>query len=85
MAEQNQPKANWARCNFLQASEKELVWVLRISVVAAGIFATTLSIAVKSVFVLFFLCADFVFLLLFPQVSLCIYAGFLKENVRYPV
>jgi len=47
--------------------------VTRIAVVVIGFSATTLALTVKSVYTLWFLCADLVYVLLFPQLLLALY------------
>ena len=56
-----------------QASENEIIWVIRISTIFVGAFACTLAIIVESVYGLFRLCSDLVYVLLFPQLITVIY------------
>ena len=44
-----------------------MMWVLRVSVIAVAAVATAMALTVKSIYVLFILCSDFVFVILFPQ------------------
>nr|XP_039253872.1 high-affinity choline transporter 1-like [Styela clava] len=55
------------------ASDNELLWIMRISVVICGIVATVLALSIQSVYILWFLCSDFVYVLLFPQLLSVIY------------
>lgn len=51
----------------LQASDKEMKWVIRISVVVTGIIGTALTFPVKSVLVFWILGADIAYTIIFPQ------------------
>ncbi|XP_029173651.1 high-affinity choline transporter 1-like isoform X1 [Nylanderia fulva] len=50
-----------------KASERELNWVLRISVIAVSVLSTLVALMVSSVYYLSYLCADLVYVVLFPQ------------------
>ncbi|XP_012538120.2 high affinity choline transporter 1 [Monomorium pharaonis] len=50
-----------------KASERELNWVLRISVIAVSILSTLVALTVSSVYYLSYLCSDLVYVVLFPQ------------------
>lgn len=52
---------------FKQASDKELIWVLRVTIIAVTGLATLLALTLSSIYTLFVLCSDLVFVLLFPQ------------------
>lgn len=52
---------------LFQASDREMVWVMRVATVAAGVLATIIAIIVKSVYGLFILCSDLMYVILFPQ------------------
>ena len=49
------------------------MWVMRITVIVAGFLACTLALTVKSIYVLFYLCGDFVYVMLFPQLVCVVY------------
>ncbi|CAM1298076.1 Uncharacterised protein g2017 [Pycnogonum litorale] len=49
------------------ASDKEMIWVMRVTIIIAGIAATAIALTAKSIYGLFFLCGDLVFVILFPQ------------------
>ncbi|XP_071827919.1 high-affinity choline transporter 1-like [Apostichopus japonicus] len=55
------------------ATEYELLWCMRITMIVVGIAATILGLTIKSVYALWFLCSDFVFVILFPQLFCVIY------------
>lgn len=58
---------------LFQASENEILWVMRISVFGVGILATVMGITVESIYTLWFLCSDLVYVVLFPQLICVIY------------
>ena len=58
---------------MLQASETEILWVLRISILLVGAAATTLAIIVHTIYGLWYLCADLVYVILFPQLLCVVY------------
>nr|XP_054758847.1 high-affinity choline transporter 1-like [Lytechinus pictus] len=49
------------------ASECEMMWALRVAVVIVATIATVMALTVESIYILFVLCSDFVYALLFPQ------------------
>ncbi len=55
------------------ASDREMRIVLRSSVIAVGVAATTLALSVQSVYALWYLCADLVYVILFPQLVMVLY------------
>ena len=59
----------------LQASESELLWVMRISVIIVGITATVIAIFVTKTYGLLVLCVDFLYLS-FPQLISALYIPF---------
>ncbi|XP_071793524.1 high-affinity choline transporter 1-like [Asterias amurensis] len=61
-----------------KASENELVWVMRGGIVVFGAIATTLGLLITSIYDLFVLCSDFVYVVLFPQLFCVVY--FAKSN-----
>ncbi|XP_071948650.1 high-affinity choline transporter 1-like [Antedon mediterranea] len=58
------------------ASETEIIWVMRASVIVSGAIATTLAITINSIYGLFYLCSDFVYVVLFPQLLSVVYIEF---------
>ncbi|XP_037069019.1 high-affinity choline transporter 1-like [Pollicipes pollicipes] len=50
-----------------QASDGETIIVMRLAIIATAVIATVIAIVVKSIYGLFFLCSDLVFVILFPQ------------------
>ncbi|KAH7957142.1 hypothetical protein HPB52_015660 [Rhipicephalus sanguineus] len=63
-----------------EASEKEVALTLRLTVCAIGASATYLALSVKSVFNLWILCSDVVYVLLFPQL-VCVF--YIKHTNAY--
>ena len=49
------------------------MWVLRVSIVVVATLASLIAIEVNSVYGLFYLCGDLVYVLLFPQLTLVLY------------
>ncbi|CAH1794640.1 unnamed protein product [Owenia fusiformis] len=56
-----------------RASQKEILWILRVGIFVVGALATVMGITVKSVYDLFSLCSDLVFVILFPQLLLVVH------------
>lgn len=50
-----------------KASERELNWILRISVIVVSVLSTAVALTVDSVYYLSYLCSDLVYVVLFPQ------------------
>jgi len=55
------------------ASDNELKWVIRVSIIVIGGMVVLLALTVNSVYGLFYLSGDFVFVILFPQLCAVIY------------
>lgn len=56
------------------AGDRELRIVLRVCIVIVGAAATYLALSVQSVYVLWYLCADLVYVVLFPQLVMVLYS-----------
>ncbi|XP_041363746.1 high-affinity choline transporter 1-like [Gigantopelta aegis] len=52
-----------------KASDREQIWVLRITILIVGVVGTALAITAKSIYGLFVLCADLMYVILFPQLT----------------
>ena len=63
-----------------QASEKEVIWVMRIAIFGVGALATAMAINVNSIYTLWYLCSDLVYVVLFPQLLCVIY---MKKSNTY--
>jgi high affinity choline transporter 7 len=55
------------------ASEKQLTLIFRLGIAVAGTAAALLALKVQSVYTLWFLCSDLVYVLLFPQLFMVLY------------
>ncbi len=66
------------KISFPQASDKELIWVIRIGIFGVGAVATVLALTIKSIYSLWALCSDLVFVILFPQLLCAIYVPFVN-------
>lgn len=64
---------------LLQASENEVIWVMKVSILFVGIMATAMALTVKSVYGLWYLSSDLVYVILFPQLTSVVY---LKKHVN---
>ncbi|OQR78985.1 high-affinity choline transporter 1-like [Tropilaelaps mercedesae] len=61
------------------ASENEVIWVMKVSILFVGIMATAMALTVKSVYGLWYLSSDLVYVILFPQLTSVVY---LKKHVN---
>lgn len=53
------------------ASEREIIWIMRLGILLVGALATVIAITVNSIYGLWYLCGDAVYVILFPQL-LCV-------------
>ncbi|XP_070183650.1 high-affinity choline transporter 1-like, partial [Littorina saxatilis] len=62
-------------CDIIRpkASGTELVWVLRVSIVVCGCLATVIAVTAESIYGLFVLCSDLMYVVLFPQLTLVLW------------
>ena len=56
-----------------KSSEREVIYALWVMICINCIIATTLAIKYKSIYELFVLCGDFMFVIVFPQLTLVLY------------
>ncbi|XP_063237409.1 high-affinity choline transporter 1-like isoform X2 [Bacillus rossius redtenbacheri] len=56
-----------------KASEREVLWVLRIAVVFVSTLSAVVALTVGSVYYLSYLCSDLVYVILFPQLLLVVH------------
>lgn len=61
-----------------QASANEILWVIRISIFIVGALATMVGLLVPSIYELFHLCSDLVFVILFPQLVGAVHIPFVN-------
>ncbi|KAL5235312.1 hypothetical protein ACI65C_002722 [Semiaphis heraclei] len=55
------------------ASEMEIVWVMRLSIVVVAFSATTMAITIPSIYGLWSMCSDLVYVILFPQLTMVVH------------
>uniref|UniRef100_A0A0K0EGU3 High-affinity choline transporter 1 n=1 Tax=Strongyloides stercoralis TaxID=6248 RepID=A0A0K0EGU3_STRER len=60
------------------ASEKEVIIVMRFAIILVGILATIMALTIQTIYGLWYLCADLVYVILFPQLLCVVY--FEKSN-----
>ena len=53
------------------------MWVMRINIILVGILATVMALVIKSIYGLWYLCADLVYVILFPQLLCVVYVEWL--------
>ena len=58
-----------------QASDRELLWVLRIGVVVMGILSTAITVSVQSIYGLYVMCSDLMYVVLFPQFTCVLFVS----------
>jgi len=56
-----------------RATEKEMIWVLRFSIIIVGAIATVIGLTVKTIYGLSILCSDLIYVILFPQLICVLY------------
>ncbi|XP_065292429.1 high-affinity choline transporter 1-like isoform X2 [Dermacentor albipictus] len=61
------------------ATDKEVIYVMRVSIVLVGALATFMALTAESIYSLWFLSSDLVYVILFPQLVCVVY---LKEHVN---
>ena len=76
---------------LFQASDREVIWMMRVGIILVGVAATLMAITVESIYGLWYLCSDLCFVVLFPQLLCVVYfrwaniygalAGFLVGSV----
>ena len=56
-----------------RAGDRELRLVIRVGILAIGTLATLLALELQSVYALWYLCSDLVYVILFPQLLMALY------------
>ncbi|CAH1407827.1 unnamed protein product [Nezara viridula] len=56
-----------------RASEMEIIWVMRISIFVVGILATIMALTIPSIYGLWSMCSDLVYVILFPQLLMVVH------------
>ncbi|XP_018652611.1 putative high-affinity choline transporter [Schistosoma mansoni] len=59
-----------------KASEIQVLWIMRASIFVIGAFACWLGISIQSIYGLWYLCSDLVYVILFPQLICVLYVRF---------
>ncbi|CAH8619392.1 unnamed protein product [Schistosoma rodhaini] len=59
-----------------KASERQVLWIMRASIFVIGAFACWLGISIQSIYGLWYLCSDLVYVILFPQLICVLYVKF---------
>ncbi|XP_046582899.1 high-affinity choline transporter 1-like [Haliotis rubra] len=59
-----------------QASDREVIWILRVGILVTGVLSCIIAIFVNSVYGLFYLCSDLMYVILFPQLTCVLWIGF---------
>ncbi|GFR58765.1 high-affinity choline transporter 1 [Elysia marginata] len=62
------------------ASEREIIWVMRAAIFGVTALALAMALTVESIYMLWYLCADLVYVILFPQLTAVLY---LKKSNTY--
>jgi high affinity choline transporter 7 len=57
----------------VKATEREIVWVMRLAIFGVGLIATVMAIVIKTVYGLWVFCSDLVYVILFPQLISVLY------------
>lgn len=58
-----------------KASEREVIWVMKGAIIAMAGMACGIGIAIDSIYYLFKLCGDLVYVILFPQLTMVVHFG----------
>ncbi|KAF7259058.1 hypothetical protein EG68_03730 [Paragonimus skrjabini miyazakii] len=58
------------------ATERQILWVMRVSIFVVGALACLLAIYIRSIYGLWYLCSDLVYVILFPQLICVLYIRF---------
>ncbi|KAF7281571.1 choline transporter [Rhynchophorus ferrugineus] len=56
-----------------KASEMEIIWVMRLSILVVGVLATIMALTIPSIYGLWSICSDLVYVILFPQLLMVVH------------
>jgi high affinity choline transporter 7 len=59
--------------NLSQASEMEIIWVMRTGIGVVGILSTIMALTIPSIYGLWSMCSDLVYVILFPQLLMVVH------------
>lgn len=62
----------------MQATPKELVWVIRVGIFVVAAIATAMGLTIDSIYGLWYLCSDLVFVVLFPHLLCAVHVPFVN-------
>ncbi|CAD5233116.1 unnamed protein product [Bursaphelenchus xylophilus] len=68
----------WKLTIHPMATESEVILIMRFAIIMVGVLATMMALTIHSVYALWYLCADLVYVILFPQLLCVVY--FEKSN-----
>ncbi|CDW57532.1 high affinity choline transporter 1 [Trichuris trichiura] len=63
----------WKLAIRTHASEKEIIWVMKIAILMVGVMAMVMALTVDTIYGLWFICSDLVYVILFPQLLCVVY------------
>ena len=55
------------------ASETEILWVMRVAIFIVGAMATAMALTIKTIYGLWAMCSDLVYVILFPQLLIVVH------------
>ncbi|KAG6448170.1 high-affinity choline transporter 1 [Manduca sexta] len=55
------------------ASEMEIIWVMRVSILIVGVLSTVMALTIPSIYGLWSMCSDLVYVILFPQLLMVVH------------
>lgn len=58
---------------MFQASEMEIIWVMRVGIGVVGILSTVMALTIPSIYGLWSMCSDLVYVILFPQLLMVVH------------
>lgn len=56
-----------------QASEMEIIWVMRTGIAIVGVLSTVMALTIPSIYGLWSMCSDLVYVILFPQLLMVVH------------
>ncbi|CAG9766806.1 unnamed protein product [Ceutorhynchus assimilis] len=56
-----------------KASEMEIIWVMRVAILIVGFLATVMALTIPSIYGLWSMCSDLVYVILFPQLLMVVH------------
>ncbi|KOB76718.1 High-affinity choline transporter [Operophtera brumata] len=56
-----------------RASEMEIIWVMRVGILVVGVLSTVMALTIPSIYGLWSMCSDLVYVILFPQLLMVVH------------